>query len=203
MADGGAGKAFQSSCFCDSKGSKQWRFVDRWRYDLGISPAFITRSFAVRRHGREHSAQSRWSFRSQHQTYHAGNCCTSHSISQRLSERSDRPAHRGHGEGRRSGPGHQRRRHPQIPITEDDLVNWVRASRSGGRGASFEDQNQRRRARAPTPLAPAPFLDTHSHGLYSLGYFLENLLFRACFRGFRGTIQQRGGVPDVHRNPRT
>jgi len=43
----------------------------------------------------------------------------------------------------------------------------------------------------PTPACP--FLDTISHGLYSLCYFLENLLFSACFRGFRGTIQQRGG----------
>jgi hypothetical protein len=39
------------------------------------------------------------------------------------------------------------------------------------------------------------FLDTPSYALYSLSYFLENLLFRAASAGFRGTIfAARGGA---------
>src|SRR4029079_5826880 len=75
------------------------------------------------------------------------------------------------------------------------LVRWWRKK--------LEDQNQRRRARAPALHDRRPFLDTLSYGLYSLSYFLENLLFRACFRGSSRYDSAARRVPDVHRNPRT
>ena len=62
-------------------------------------------------------------------------------------------------------------------------------------------KSKRRRTGVSAPHRP--FLDTLSCGLYSLGYFLENLLFRACFRGCSRYDSAARGVPDVHRNPRT